>query len=199
MRFFLRCSPIVFGSRLKSTGFNVFKDLEQNCKKATKSCRCGMADTPGHRCTRGERCKTDYQARLSGPLLDCIDMRIYVPAVSASDLIKPQKSECSKDVAKRVARARQIQAERFIGLGLSHINTNGQCPTSQIEKIAIMDEPSRQLLTQASEKFSFSARDYHRILKLGRTLADLDAQESISRAHMAEAIVQRMGSAIASL
>lgn len=163
---------------------------------AMNPCRCGMADTPGHRCTRGERCKTDYQARLSGPLLDRIDMRIHVPAVSASDLIKPGTSEPSAPVAARVARARAIQAERYSILGMADISTNGQCPAAQIETIAALADPARALLAQASERFSFSARAYHRILKLARTLADLEGSDSLHRHHMAEAIAQRMGSAL---
>ncbi|WP_292327583.1 ATP-binding protein, partial [Mesorhizobium sp.] len=80
---------------------------------AMNPCRCGMSGEPGYRCLRGERCRTDYQARISGPLLDRIDLRIEVPAVSASDLIRPDKAEASASVAQRVARARAIQRERL--------------------------------------------------------------------------------------
>ena len=85
---------------------------------AMNPCRCGMAGEPGYRCARGPRCQSDYQARISGPLLDRIDLRIEVPAVSASDLIRPGRAERSAAVAARVARARTIQRERFERLGL---------------------------------------------------------------------------------
>lgn len=91
---------------------------------AMNPCRCGMAGEPGYRCLRGDRCRTDYQARISGPLLDRIDLRIEVPAVSASDLIRPDRAEKSAAVALRVARARTIQRERFERLGATTATTN---------------------------------------------------------------------------
>src|SRR5690606_23419596 len=96
---------------------------------AMNPCRCGMAGEPGHRCARGPRCRSDYQARLSGPLLDRIDLRIDVPAVSAADLIGPARAEASAAVAGRVARARRMQAERFAAAGIDGVATNAQCPT----------------------------------------------------------------------
>lgn len=95
---------------------------------AMNPCRCGMAGEPGYRCLRGERCRTDYQARISGPLLDRIDLRIEVPAVSAGDLIRPDRSEKSAAVALRVARARTIQRERFERLGVTSATTNAHWP-----------------------------------------------------------------------
>src|SRR5690606_16926799 len=91
---------------------------------AMNPCRCGMAGEPGHVCKRGIRCVADYQARISGPLLDRIDIRIDVPAVSATDLILPSASEASAAVAERVAAARAIQAERFASVGAKVIATN---------------------------------------------------------------------------
>ena len=91
---------------------------------AMNPCRCGMAGEPGYRCARGTRCQSDYQARISGPLLDRIDLRIDVPAVSASDLIRPAQAEPSSAVAERVARARAIQSERFAALGPRGALTN---------------------------------------------------------------------------
>jgi len=88
---------------------------------AMNPCRCGMAGEPGHVCKRGARCADEYQSRISGPLLDRIDIRVELPAVSAVDLIAPAKSEPSAAVAERVARARAIQAERFDRLGQSGI------------------------------------------------------------------------------
>jgi magnesium chelatase family protein len=158
---------------------------------AMNPCRCGMAGEPGYRCARGPRCQTDYQARISGPLLDRIDLRIEVPAVSASDLIRPGTAERSAAVAARVGRARMIQRERFERLGLA-ITTNAHAPTSVVESIAAPDAAGLSLLHDASEKLGFSARAYHRVLKVARTLADLDGSETVARIHLAEAISYRM-------
>jgi magnesium chelatase family protein len=159
---------------------------------AMNPCRCGMAGEPGYRCARGPRCQADYQARVSGPFIDRIDLRIEVPAVSAADLVRPGKSEPSAMVAARVLRARALQRDRFETLGFSGAMTNAQCATSLIEEIAAPDAGGAALLRDASEKFGFSARAYHRVLKVARTLADLDEKETVGRIHLAEAISYRM-------
>lgn len=159
---------------------------------AMNPCRCGMAGEPGFRCARGLRCQTDYQGRISGPLLDRIDLRIEVPAVSASDLIRPAKSETSTTVAARVAMARDIQLQRFERLGAPSVSTNAQCATALVEEIAAPDAAGLALLRDASEKMGFSARAYHRVLKVARTLAYLDGEEKVGRIHLAEAISYRM-------
>jgi len=161
---------------------------------AMNPCRCGMAGTPGHRCSRGPRCQTDYQARISGPLLDRIDLRVDVPAVSAADLIRPGTAETSAMVAERVAQARDIQRQRFRAIGISAAVTNAQCASSVIEKIAPLDQGGQTLLHDASEKLGFSARAYHRVLRVARTLADLDGVDQVGRIHLAEAISYRMPS-----
>ena len=159
---------------------------------AMNPCRCGMAGEPGYRCARGERCRADYQARISGPLLDRIDLRIEVPAVAASDLIRPGQAESSATVAARVARARAMQHDRFTHLGIAGVTANAHCPAAAIEAIAAPDAAGLALLGEASEKLGFSARAYHRLLKVARTLADLDASETVGRIHLAEAISYRM-------
>ncbi|MGI2032840.1 YifB family Mg chelatase-like AAA ATPase [Rhizobium panacihumi] len=159
---------------------------------AMNPCRCGMAGEPGHTCARGPRCAADYQARISGPLMDRIDIRIDVPAVSAVDLIRPVAAESSADVARRVARARARQQERFEAAGQGSITTNARCSTSMIETFAAPDQAGLQLLRDAAEKLKFSARGYHRVLKVARTLADLDDKETVGRIHLAEAISYRM-------
>jgi len=157
---------------------------------AMNPCRCGMAGEPGHTCRRGPRCVADYQARLSGPLLDRIDIRIEVPAVTAADLILPAPAEPSAEVAGRVAAARAVQRDRFARLGLSAA-CNGQCAPSVIEKIAALDAPAMALLRNAAEAMHLSARGYHRVLKVARTLADLDGADSVGRIHLAEALSYR--------
>lgn len=159
---------------------------------AMNPCRCGMAGEPGHRCLRGPRCVADYQARISGPLLDRIDLRVEVPAVTASDLIRPAPAEPSAAIAARVARARDIQHERHAALGLSPTLTNAHLSNTIVEKVAAPDGAGMALLGDASEKLGFSARAYHRVLKVARTLADLDGAETVGRIHLAEAISYRI-------
>jgi magnesium chelatase family protein len=159
---------------------------------AMNPCKCGMAGEPGHTCRRGPRCVADYQARVSGPLLDRIDIRIEVPAVSAADLILPAPSEASAAVAARVAAARDVQRERFIALGMPEISTNAQCSPALIEQIAAPDRAGSELMRTAAEVMKLSARGYHRVLKVARTLADLDGAESVGRLHLAEALSYRI-------
>ena len=158
---------------------------------AMNPCRCGMAGEPGHVCRRGNRCAEDYQARISGPLLDRIDLRIDVPAVTAADLILPAPGEPSQAVAERVAAARAVQRERFAALGLPKVRTNAQCAPALIEKVAAPDAAAAALLRQAAEAMRLSARGYHRVLKVARTLADLDGAEAVGRIHLAEALSYR--------
>ncbi|MVA96799.1 YifB family Mg chelatase-like AAA ATPase [Nitratireductor sp. CAU 1489] len=160
---------------------------------AMNPCRCGRAGEPGYRCARGPRCRSDYQARISGPLLDRIDLRIEVPAVSPHELFHIHGGEASQAVAGRVAAARAIQRDRFARLGMKDIATNALCSTGLVEEIARPDEAGAALLRDASEKLGFSARAYHRVLKVARTLADLDGKDAVGRIHLAEAISYRMG------
>jgi magnesium chelatase family protein len=159
---------------------------------AMNPCRCGMAGEPGRLCARGPRCMSDYQARISGPLMDRIDIRIDVPAVSATDLIRPMATEASEIVARRVARARALQVDRFARLGMASITSNARASTALVEKVAEPDPGGLQLLRDAAEKMRFSARGYHRILKVARTLADLDEASIVGRIHLAEAISYRI-------
>ncbi|NDV86290.1 YifB family Mg chelatase-like AAA ATPase [Aurantimonas aggregata] len=159
---------------------------------AMNPCRCGMAGEPGRSCARGPRCAADYQARISGPLLDRIDLRVDVPAVTAADMIRPQPAETSETVAARVAAARALQAERYRGLGLPAETLNAHCAAALVETVAEPDAEGLKLLRDAAEQMKFSARAYHRILKVARTLADLDGDEAVRRIHLAEAISYRM-------
>ena len=159
---------------------------------AMNPCRCGMAGEPGHACRRGPRCVDEYQARLSGPFLDRIDIRIEVPAVTAADMILPAPSEPSSEVAKRVAAARTVQATRYAELGMPAVTTNAQCPPASIESVARPDAAAMALLRNAAEAMRLSARGYHRVLKVARTLADLDGAGTVGRIHLAEALSYRM-------
>ena len=159
---------------------------------AMNPCRCGLAGEPGKSCARGPRCQADYQARISGPLLDRIDLRISVPAVTAADLIQPGESEPSAVVAARVAAARDRQTRRFAQLGYESIAANVHCPPALIETLARPDAAGEALLRKAAEHMRFSARAYHRVLKVARTLADLDGADAVGRPHLAEAISYRI-------
>jgi magnesium chelatase family protein len=160
---------------------------------AMNPCRCGRASDPGFACKRGPnvRCAADYQARLSGPLLDRVDLHIEVPAVTASDLILPPPSEGSREVAARVARARDIQAKRYAALGLAGVRINAQANGPALEEVAQLDSSGLKLLRDAADAMRLSARGYHRVLRVARTLADLDGADKVGRVHLAEALSYR--------
>jgi magnesium chelatase family protein len=160
---------------------------------AMNPCKCGLAGTPGHTCRRGVACAADYQSRVSGPFLDRIDIRIDVPAVTAADMILPStETESSAVVAKRVAAARERQRQRYHDRGVPGIHTNAAAGATLIEAVVEPDRESQTLLLQAAERFNLSARAYHRVLKLARTLADLAGVDRVSRPHIAEALSYRL-------
>jgi len=132
-----------------------------------------------------------YQSRISGPFLDRVDLVIAVPAVSASDLMTPGASEPSASVARRVNRARKLQTQRYQELGLGEITSNAGCPVGRITEIAALDDASLSLLRSAADAMKLTARGYHRVLKVARTIADLDGHESLRRIHLAEALSYR--------
>ena len=160
---------------------------------AMNPCRCGQATEPGYVCRRqpNERCIAQYQARLSGPLLDRIDLVIEVPAVSAADLILPPPAEGSAEVAARVRAAREIQARRFAALGAEGVTTNAACPAPLLEEVARPDTDGLSLIRDAADAMRLSARGFHRVLKVARTLADLDGEIQVRRLHLAEALSYR--------
>jgi magnesium chelatase family protein len=160
---------------------------------AMNPCRCGRATEPGFACRRqpNERCMAGYQARMSGPLLDRIDIVIDVPAVTAADLILPPAAEGSAEVALRVAAARALQAARYAALGLEGDATNARCPAALLDTVAKPDAAGLSLLRNAAETMRLTARGYHRVLRVARTLADLDGQEHLGRIHLAEALSYR--------
>ena len=159
---------------------------------AMNPCKCGLAGTPGHTCKRGDACRAEYQGRISGPFLDRIDLRVDVPAVSAADMIGPASGEPSAAVAARVSAARELQRERYLQVGRPDIFTNAAAPATLIEMVVNPDKDSQSLMLQAAERFGLSARAYHRVLKVARTLADLARSEKVTRPHIAEALSYRL-------
>jgi magnesium chelatase family protein len=160
---------------------------------AMNPCRCGRANEPGFACKRGAnaRCAADYQGRLSGPLIDRIDLHIEVPAVTAADLILPPPAEGSREVAERVARARAMQMERYAAAGVAQLRTNAAAHGPLLEDVARPDSGGLALLRDAADAMRLSARGYHRVLRVARTLADLDGADKVGRVHLAEALSYR--------
>ena len=156
---------------------------------AMNPCRCGGG--PGQACKRGPRCAADYQARISGPLLDRIDLQIELPAVSAADLALPPPAEGSAEVRARVTAARRRQCERLAALGVKSVRTNAETSGALLEQIAAVDVAGAQLMRQAAESMCLSARGFHRTLRVARTLADLDGADEVARMHVAEALSYR--------
>lgn len=153
---------------------------------AMNPCRCGgSAGADGVACRRGPRCASDYQGRISGPFMDRIDIVIDVPAVTPADLTLPPAKDGSQDVAGRVAVARLRAQERNGGCA------NADLSPAQLEHVAQPVRQAQDLIQSAAQSLHMSARGYHRILRVARTLADLDGVEHIQRLHIAEALSHR--------
>jgi magnesium chelatase family protein len=152
-------------------------------------CPCGFYNHPEKQCTCQPGVVGKYLNRISGPLLDRIDLHVEVTPVAFHELSSQQNSEYSNSIRERVIKARCIQSERFKS---SHgLYANAQMGTSDVKKICTLNEGSQQLLKQAMERLNLSARAYDRIIKVSRTIADLDNSETIKTEHIAEAIQYR--------
>jgi magnesium chelatase family protein len=134
------------------------------------------------------RCGQDYQSKLSGPLIDRIDIHVEVGAVSAADMALPPPAEGSPEVAARVTKARETQRARYDGKGL---RTNSEAEGELLDAVAKPDAAGQKLLTDAADRMRLTARGYHRVLRVARTIADLSGVASVSRLHVAEALSYR--------
>ncbi len=157
---------------------------------AMNPCRCGRGTEPGYTCRRqpNERCIATYQGRLSGPLLDRLDLVIDVPPITVEELMLTSHSETSAQVAQRVKKARDIQNHRYHSQRELDSGTNATCSFSHLESTLLLGSNAQNLLRRAAERRSFSARGYHRTLRVARTIADLEGSEDVSSLHLGEAL-----------
>ena len=158
---------------------------------AANPCKCGYMTDPARACSRAPDCGNDYMGRISGPLMDRFDLRVEVPPVAFSDLDLPATGDTSAEVAARVATARAVQQARFAAT--PDIRLNADAEGTVLEEIARPDTDSRALISRVADRFGLTARGYHRILRVARTIADLDGSEAMRHPHVAEAVSFRLG------
>lgn len=158
---------------------------------AQNPCRCGVGGPGRGHCGKGPRCQMAYQSRVSGPLLDRIDLTVDVPPVTAADLALPPPAEGTEEVAARVAEARNLQTERARKHGDGVPGLNARAEGRWLEAIAALDAPASALLSRAAEAGGLSARGWTRTIRLARTIADLEGAGGVRRIHIAEALIYR--------
>ena len=152
---------------------------------AMNPCPCGFLGDKEKQCTCSDTQIQRYQSRLSGPLLDRIDLVINVPRLTTEELVQKQESEPSTKIRERIIRARKIQAQRYQNDG---ILTNSELTTKLIKKYCVLSDKCAEILKFATQKYGLSGRKYNRILKLARTIADLDCSENITELHISQAL-----------
>ncbi|WP_372892097.1 YifB family Mg chelatase-like AAA ATPase [Rhodosalinus sp.] len=160
---------------------------------AANPCRCGYLSDAARACARAPGCGEEYLGRISGPLMDRFDLRVEVPPVAFTDLDLPASGESSTEVAARVAAARAAQEARFAGQPA--LRQNADAEGTALAEAATPDAEGREVLTRVAERIGLSARGYHRVLRVARTIADLDGAETVRRPHVAEAVSYRLVSA----
>jgi len=157
---------------------------------AANPCKCGYLSDPARACSRAPNCGEDYMGRISGPLMDRFDLRVDVPPVAFRDLDLPSAGATSADIATRVATARSVQADRFTDY--PDMRQNADLEGTLLDETTTLDTDARTLLTDAADRFGLSARGYHRVLRVARSIADLETSRTISRDHVAEALSYRL-------
>ncbi len=154
----------------------------------THGCPCGYHTDPKKECHCTPRQIQNYISKISGPLIDRIDIHVEVPSVQYKDLTSTSTSESSEEIRGKITEARNIQLERFKGLKYT---TNSRMSAKQIKKHCLLDNQSEELLHQAMTELGISARAYNKILKTSRTIADLDHSDNVHIEHLSEAIQYR--------
>ena len=157
---------------------------------AANPCKCGYMTDPARACARVPLCGEDYLGRISGPLMDRFDLRVEVPPVAYTDLDLPASGDTSAAIAARVQTARDVQTRRFADHPNMRVNADAE--GAALEEIATPDTESRELLSRVAERFGLTARGYHRVLRVARTIADLDSSHAVRRPHVAEAVSYRL-------
>ncbi len=157
---------------------------------AMNPCRCGYLGDAERACNKAPRCAQDYQGKVSGPLLDRFDMVIDVPEVPTLDMLNQEQGESSEMVAARVASARQKQKARYQELGLP-LRTNTELSGDNLHEIVVPDAKGKALLEQATATLKLSMRGYTRVLRVARTIADLEGNNDINQQHISEALSYR--------
>ena len=157
---------------------------------AANPCRCGHLADASRACARSPDCGADYLGRISGPLMDRFDLRVEAPPVSVEDLALPRAGEGSAEVALRVAAARARQRDRYDGV--KGVSVNADAEGDLLEAAADAAPEAQALLEEATRRFRLSARGYHRVLRVARTIADLEASEPVEKRHVAEAVGYRL-------
>lgn len=157
---------------------------------AMNPCRCGYLDDASRACSKAPRCAGDYQSRISGPLLDRIDLHVDVPAVDTLSMLTPADAEPSAVVADRVARAREAQQNRFVRMNIV-ARTNAEVSGEKLQEMVMLAADGRALLEQATRQLQLSMRGLTRVLRVARTIADLENAADVSRTHLAEALSYR--------
>jgi magnesium chelatase family protein len=157
---------------------------------AANPCKCGYMTDPARACARAPICGDEYLGRISGPMMDRFDLRIEVPPVAYTDLDLPPSGDTSAVVAERVARARDVQLARYAHM--PNMRVNADVEGALLEEVAAPDTEGRDLLARVAERFGLSARGYHRVLRVARTIADLDGAPDVRKPHIAEAVSYRI-------
>jgi magnesium chelatase family protein len=157
---------------------------------AANPCKCGYLADPARACARVPVCGEEYLGRISGPLMDRFDLRVEVPPVAYSDLDLPSTGESSAVIGARVAAARDVQTQRFANA--PGVRVNAEAEGALLDAIATPDAEGKALLTLVAERFGLSARGYHRVLRVARTIADLDHSAEVRKQHVAEAVSFRL-------
>ncbi|WP_111732448.1 YifB family Mg chelatase-like AAA ATPase [Roseovarius amoyensis] len=160
---------------------------------AANPCRCGHLADPARACNRAPACGAEYMGRISGPLMDRFDLRLEVPPVAYTDLDLPASGEGSADISARVVAARALQETRFHDRPGMYLNADAE--GEALTEIATPDAEGRALLTRVADRFGLTARGYHRVLRVARTIADLDGSETVRQPHVAEAVSYRLSAA----